>query len=287
MAEIGVEVINRLLEIGKLQAQPFESNDGLQRVLMPDGRIVVVTPKAHTEFAAGPFRVKAAVEVRDVESFVAYWKNHHDEDSVAFADRETHSILGVLDYHKAMQPQVLGFESWNQARWCNHRVTLKLKFTEEWATWKAGNGAQNKREQGAFAEFIEDNAPDVFDPPAATMMEMATTLQATTGAQFEQATNLQNGQIQLSYREEIKGTYGANKNQQMPKEFKIRVPVYEGEQPVTLTARIRYRISGGRLTMWYDLLHVERTERKAFDAVVERVAAGSGEMAIRVYNGKP
>jgi ribosomal protein S28E/S33 len=51
----------------------------------------------------------------------------------------------------------------------------------------------------------------------------------------------------------------------------IRISVFEGQPPITVTARIRYRINGGHLTVWYDLLHVERHVREAFALVSNEI----------------
>ena len=55
----------------------------------------------------------------------------------------------------------------------------------------------------------------------------------------------------------------------------------DGQEAVKVDARIRYRLSGSKLTFWYQLHYKERLERAAFAAIVEQVAAGG----VTVFNG--
>jgi len=110
---------------------------------------------------------------------------------------------------------------------------------------------------------------------------LAATLNATSNAQFEQATNLHNGQVQLSFREEVKGTFGGAEKKTVPREFKIQIAVYDGQPAIVIVARIRYRITGGKLSIWYDLLHTDRRKREAFELVTDQIA----KAGISVFNG--
>ncbi len=141
-----------------------------------------------------------------------------------------------------------------------------------------------KREaQMEFAEFIEDNAPDIVEPDSATMLEVARDLSAKTDVDFASAIRLQNGQVQFKYSEQIKGTYGSG-NLDVPERFTISIPVHIGSERVGITARLRYRIASGKLTFWYDLLRADMIERNAFLAV--RKAIGD-TLGVTVINGAP
>ena len=265
MADLTAESINKLVSLGTQLANPIDAGDKLKRVFKPNGELATITPLSHTEFAPNPPRVKQTITVTDSESFLEYWKLFSNIYSRTFGSRDSLQFVGILDYHGT---PIGGSDP--EPEWGTHKIILQLRYTEEWLAWTGKNGQKSKMTQAEFAEFVEDNSPDISDPPAATMVELATTLQATSEAQFDQATNLQTGKVQLSYREEIKGTYGAKKAD-VPREFKIRISVFEGQPPITVTARIRYRINGGHLTVWYDLLHVERHVREAFALVSNEI----------------
>ena len=252
------------------QPKQLDLGDGITRILKPDGSTAHVVPADQLETAERPHRIKQTIAVRDCKSFLDYWKLYSDVDSRAFADRDKSLISAVLDYHQAAVAAV--------ARWGSHRLVLTLRFTEEWKTWTGNNGV--KMTQAEFAEFLEDNALDIIEPSSATMVECASTLQAKNEVEFEQATNLQSGQVQMRYKEEIRGSW-SNGNIEIPKRFSILVPIYDGQEAVKVDARIRYRLSGSKLTFWYQLHYKERLERAAFAAIVEQVAAGG----VSIFNG--
>lgn len=252
------------------QPQKIDLGDGVSRILTTNGAILPIVPADQLDTAARPHRVKQSVVVRECKSFLDYWNLYSDIESRAFADRDKNQVVAVLDYHQTGDP--------NLARWGSHRLTLTLRFTEEWKTWTGKNGV--KMTQAEFAEFLEDNALDIVEPSSATMVECASTLQAKNDVEFEQATNLQTGQVQMRYKEDIRGSW-SNGNIEIPKRFSILVPVYDGQEAVRVDARIRFRLSGSKLTFWYQLHYKERLERAAFAAIVEQVAAGG----VSVFNG--
>ena len=267
------EFVQEIAAMQTRAAQPFVV-DGLSRIVV-NGQVVTVPPGNHSQYAPTPVRISQKVEVRDAASFLAYWGLYSDANSRAFANRDTNQVVAILDYHE------VGTEAVEQSpRWGVHSLTLQLRYTEEWETWTKKNGEQMT--QAEFAEFIEDNGPDIIEPKAAAMYEMASNLQAKREVEFAQAVQLSNGQTQFAYREEIKGTWG-NGTVQVPTAFKIAIPVYEGQRAVEIMARLRYRINGGKLAMWYQLLHIDRQEREAFESIV-RTLRGDGRS---VFIGKP
>lgn len=271
MAEISKDALEYLIQQGKASAAPhvIKASDGVERVVHQNGSMTIIKPREHTEIAERPLRIMQAVKVRDAASFLAYHALYSDENTRAFASRDNGCVLAVLDYHKSDD---------KTARFCGHSVTLALRHTEEWEKWTKNNGKQ--MEQSEFAEFIEDNAPDVVEPSAAAMYELATTLQATTHVDFKQAVNLQNGEVQLRYEETINGKFGKGETQ-IPRTFKISIGVYDGQDPILMEARIRFRNKNNKLTFWYQLLYADRWKREAFNAVVKEVAAGG----VTVFNG--
>lgn len=272
MADLTADFANVLIEAGRRSAQPIDV-DGLKRVILPNGTVTHLTPLAQTEYADVPHRIKQTVTLRDVESFSNYWNLYSDADSRVFADRDGDKLTAVLDYHQSQDDRL------HDARWGSHKAVLQLRHTEEWRTWTENSGKQMA--QADFAEFIEANAPDIVEPSSAEMLEFASTLEATTGARFEQTTNLHNGQVQLSYREEIKGTYGGEQKKNIHRQFTIRISVYEGQPPIEVTAFVRLRIPGGKLSIWYVLMYVDRRKREAFELVTDQIA----KAGISVFNG--
>lgn len=266
------ELFSEALNLGKVIADPKDVG-GIKLVVIPsDHKVESLEKYQYTDYAARPHRMKGSVVVHDVKSFLAYWKLFSDANSAVFGDRDGNKLLASIDYHEAQ----------GQPRWRQHWCTLDLKLSEEWKIWTGKNGQENKMDQASMAMFIEDNAPDVIQPTAATMMEVARTLEAKSSADFDSAIRLDNGQTQFTYKEEIKGAFGVGK-MPIPEAFTVSIPVYEGQPRIEIVARLRYRIVSQKLVMWYDLLRPKMHHRDAFLKVLAQVEEACG----RVFIGKP
>lgn len=242
-------------------------------VIPQDHKIQDLKDLVYNEYTPFPIRKEGTVKVFDAGSFCDYYTLFCDPNSRVFADETTGRILAVLDYH--------GAGSDGGPRWGKHRIDLTLRDSTEWKRWTGSDG--KKFSQLDFAEFIEDNAPDIIDPNGAAMLEVARDLQARTEADFGSAVRLQNGQVQFKYSETIRATVGAGQLE-VPERFKVAIPVHIGGDRVGLTARLRYRISSGKLTFWFDLLRADAIKRDAFLAVRQSIG---DSLAITVINGVP
>jgi uncharacterized protein YfdQ (DUF2303 family) len=256
----------------------IESQNGLRQVpggthpylLVPDGyKTESLANYMFNDFAGRPHRTKQNVTVLDPESFIKYWQTFSDSESRIFGDRDGRRLYGVIDYH---QPT-------GGPRWLSHTCTLQLRHTEEWKTWTGKN--ETAMCQADMALFIEDNAPDVVDPSAATMMEIARTLSVNQDVTFDSSLRLTDGSVSFSYREETKAA--ASGTFKVPERFRILIPVFEGMERVEIQARLRYRIPSGKLSMWYSLWRHAVAERLAFDQVMAKVSEACGSILI----GKP
>lgn len=268
--------VKELIRIGKETGAPqVTSQGGIPYVVIPsDCKVVGLADMIYNKFSTAPIRKQAFVKVLDGASFIEYFAKFCDENSRVFADETQSRVLAVLDYHGAGD---------SGPRWCEHKLQLDLRHSDEWTTWTGKNGVEEKMVQVEFAEFIEDNTPDIVRPDAATMLEMARTLEAKTEADFSSAIRLNNGQVQFTYNENIKGTFGSGKVE-IPEEFLIAIPVYVGGARVQVRARLRYRILGGKLSIWYDLLRVKEIERSAFMAILQEIKDG---LKVSIINGNP
>jgi uncharacterized protein YfdQ (DUF2303 family) len=273
MAEALTEkTLKEAIKIGQ-QIGEAKNIAGIAYTVIPnDCQIVSLEKYQHSDYANQPHRKKGTVAVLDAKSFIEYWMLFSDEHSRAFADETASKVVGVLDYHGIGE---------NSPRWGQHRVALTLRDSEEWKRWTACNG--KKLGQMEFAEFIEDNTPDITTPPAAEMLEVARTLHAKTDVDFSSAIRTSNGSVQLKYSEQVKGTYGSG-NVDIPEQFRIFIPIFVGTARVGVTARLRYRLNSGKLTFWYDLLRADVERREAFLKVLEDIQEG---VTTKIINGSP
>jgi uncharacterized protein YfdQ (DUF2303 family) len=271
---INDKAIAELVSLGKLLGKPFDLQNGeFPFTILPNGYSIHSLEKfVFNEHNDAPERKNGNVAVLDVASFCEYYTLFSDENSRVFADETQGSFLAILDYHGARD---------GGPRWGKHRMAMSLRASEEWVVW-SGKDAE-KFNQMDFAEFIEDNAPDIITPNAATMLEVAKDLRAKTDVDFGSAIRTSNGSVQFKYSEQVKGTYGAG-NIDVPEQFTISIPVHIGSERVSLTARLRYRLNAGKLVFWYNLLRASAVQREAF-FIAHRTIADM--LNITLINGNP
>lgn len=264
-----------IIEAGRLTATPEEVQPGLiYCVTTADGKVQTLDLRGD-QYLDAPRLKKGLTVVRDADSFLAYWRKHHDGNSEVYADREAGRITAVLDAHEGAGAG---------ARFGIHRVVLEVQHSPEFAAWAKSDGRSMSQVQ--FAEWVEDHRPDIRVPTAAELLELATTFQATTKATFRSATVLQSGQRALEYTEDMTASAGKGKLT-IPDSFKLGLPIYEGATVADeITARLRYRITNGQLAMYYILDQLDQVVRAAFEGVVQDVAEGLGE-GVPIMRGTP
>ncbi len=228
--------------------------EGVPHLILPPGYKV----QDFAELMPAPARMKEQLTVQDVVSFVDYFQLFANDSTIIFANENKSTITAVFDYHQPNKPSH-----------CGHKSTLKLTHSDEWGAWLRHNNTQMSQRQ--FAELIEDNIKDVRTPDGATLLEIAKTLQATKKLSFRSSQELQNGQVQLTYNEEIDGQAGSTGQLQIPHEITLGLRVYKGQEGYSVTARLRYRITDGALTFSYHINNVEKILEDAFATVVTQI----------------
>ncbi len=270
---MSVEVINRLVELGRISAEPkVAPGANVPYVMTTDG------PKAMPElvfndYEKAPKRVTATVGVLDPVSFGEYYRLFQDGNSRVFADEQKLQVTAVLDYHNAGKP--------SDPRWGAHRLILGMRHSEEWKVWTAANN--KKFTQIEFAEFLEQNAIDIAAPTPAAMMEVARDLQATTEVEFGSAQRMNDGQVRFRYTEQTKATVGGAQVA-VPEDFQIEIPVFIGGGDVRVHALLRFRVNQGKLVIWYTLVRPEESVRIAFSEARTQIAS---ELGVIIINGTP
>jgi uncharacterized protein YfdQ (DUF2303 family) len=163
--------------------------------------------------------------------------------------------------------------------WKDHQAIFDCKKSDEWNTWMGSNAKQMS--QVAFAEFIENNLPNIVDPKAADMLEISRTLEAKKKVNFASGIRLSDGRNQLTYEEEISGT-AAKGQLQIPEEFSIGIPVLENGVQYAIQCRLRYRINDAKMVMWYEIIRPKQILKDAIDTVWSLIAEKTERI---VFNG--
>lgn len=215
---------------------------------------------------SAPRRARGTITLKDLPSLLAYCADQAAQGhGLIYADGDSRVITAVFNDIRTGSPG-----------WRDHRAEFKAEYTPEFSRWLANNGAAKARGQTEFAEFIEDNLADITEPYAQQLLNVATTIQATSGINFSSAKRLQDGQTQLAYTETIEARAGADGGLTIPKEFTLGLRIFKNGGGYLLKARLKYRLNAGSVKFWYELDRPERAVEDAFSGYVQEVRDKSG-----------
>ncbi|MBF0165549.1 MAG: DUF2303 family protein [Magnetococcales bacterium] len=235
-------------------AMTFQEVNGIPVVHLPEGHEV----HDLEGLLPHPTQIRVEVKLFTLDAFIDYFLQHNLPNSAIFArNKDEHDFTAIIDFHQRGEPA-----------WGRHRATYPCMTSTEWTLWTGENG--KKMTQEAFATFLEDNLGDIVSPDGASMLEVATTLQVKRNVEFQSSTRLSDGQVQFSYQETQKGS--TNKGMvEIPERFVLGIAPFHGGERYELTARLRYRLDGGRVVFWYDLLRPDKIQEEAFNRMVQTV----------------
>jgi uncharacterized protein YfdQ (DUF2303 family) len=228
--------------------------------LRHDEHVVVTSMESHLD---EPLTCRGSATVHDPADFVQYVNRLADEDSTTvWADPDRNRVVAVFDDHADHL----------SAGWRAHTATLVLQPDPDWQEWMAHDG--QLRSQADFADQLESLAHTVIDPDPATMLEVATTFSAKRNVEFRSAQRVDNGDVELVYEETTKAKAGHTGTVEIPSRFTIRVAPFLGVAPAEISARLRYRVEGARLSIGYALVRPDLIRRDAVAAMVGTLRDG-------------
>lgn len=230
---------------------------------------------------------KAGHAVHYTGASLAGYVNAHrlPGQTALYADVRALKIAAVLDGHgqHAEQPQVrvdgIEVDPDDRAGWGRHTASLTVRRTPEWEHWRKLDGQLVAQE--TFAEHLIDGQGEITSPPAADMLELAESFQATSKVDFESASRLDTGQRRPTYTETVAAKAGRKGQLDIPTEFTLGVAPFEGSPAYAVTALFRYRINGGNLAVGYKLVRPHDVELHAFTDIVSDVEQATGLIAYR------
>lgn len=261
--------------------------------VLPEGyEAGVVAPDLDRWDPLHPRMKKGNVEPATLDAFILYARRHWTIATTVWVHPTNGTVIAVIDDHEATDqaPPIIVVDDDGNASETEpgrvegddgrvsdtgapghgqHRATLKLLKTPEWLFWRAADGKSFNQE--TFAEHIEDGLREIRDPDPSVMLDIANTFTARSDMTFKATTNLQSGAAQLQYNEGVQATAGAGELE-VPREIKLAVAPFLGGPAYEVTARFRYRVRAGKLTLTYRLDRPDAIERDALTGVSERLA---------------
>ncbi len=218
-----------------------------------------------------PLHLRGHVTLGDVASFSAYVAEFYEENlATTWVDAERFRVDALLNDASGE----FG------AAWRDHRATLQLVKTPEWTRWRQWDGKLMSQE--SFARHIEIAELDIIEPSAADLLEIASFFYATTQLDVRSGHRTQNGEVQLEWVETTEAKAGKKREMAIPKEFKLRIAPFHGEDTQEVRALLRYRIKEG-LQLGYELVRPDDIERIAMNAIADVLR----DKIRRVYIGSP
>lgn len=234
-------------------------------VIANDQKVVSVE-----EFLQVPTRIKEKVTLQTLDAFIEYVKAFKDDITVIFADEQNPSFTAYIDYHAAAEPS-----------WVSHVAHYPCPLTPAWQIWKASN--KKAMSQADFAQFIEDNLPDIIRPASADMVAVSRSLEARKNVDFSSSIRLDNGEVQFKYSENIQGSVQQGAIQ-IPERFTLGIAIFQGDKRYEVDARFRYRIGeGGKLALSYDLFRPDDVVTTAAQLLRKTIV---DQLKVPVYVGK-
>lgn len=263
IAAINDDTVESLIELGAALARPVRNPDlhGTHYVALPQGWALHGLP---TE--AEPAHPKAVVKLRDAASFIRYVNDHKAARSRIYATLEPARFLAVLDDFHTNGGQLSVHE---QAAWREFRVEFTVPASREWLTWTAAN--RKPMSQLGFAEFLQDQLPDVIAPSGADLLEMSLNFEAAQSGHFVASQRLHDGSHNLTWRADNSGG-----TVRLPELIKLSIPVFENEAPREIDARLRYRVKEGALSIWFELVRPHKVLEAAFRETWARIEQDTG-----------
>lgn len=270
------ETASREIQAASHQAVRFVGA-GTPIVLLPEG--FTAEDLSHT--LAAPTRKKGTVQLNDAESFIAVVNDQKGESTRLFSTIDPPTFTAVFNH--------IAFGT----GWGDHQARYNAPLAPEWKAWTGMDG--KKVGQVDLAQFIESNLVDVVfiaadpatrepgSPDGSTLLEVCRTLEAKKKVDFKSSVRLSDGSTQFTYDEDVQGS--ARQGQlQVPEQFSLGIPVFENGDKWRVDVRFRYRIDGGNLVMWLELVRPHKVIEQAVKDLREKIAAAT---ELQILNGAP
>ncbi len=261
--------IAHALDIAKSETKVIEV-DGIKVVLHHKDMAVTKLKELQDSLLKKPRRFDQKVSLDCLDSFIAYVQRYQQQSTSIFIDQDG-KIKAFLDWH----------ESEFEPSFKTHIATYDNKPQASFLSWKRNNNEKMTQEE--FAMFVEDHIAEFDTPNGEQFLEIASTLQATINATFEQSKKIENGQYQLVYKEEIDGRAGVNGRLPVPREFSFIIQPYGSKVKYALSAWLRYRPGRTGATFWYTLKNPDIITELAMADNIQKIK--DALPAVHIYNG--
>lgn len=250
------------LAANKLTPQIVSAPGGRSFLITPDHAEVKDVTPAHAGTTFKPDHISQGVTLQTTKSLGDYLGTFKGPNTILFADIAASRIVGAIDYHSAQAADRV-----------KHTATLDLPHSVEWKLW---NGIDGKHlSQLDFARFLDENRDDITSPVAGDLLDVVRDLHAVNTKNTSTSVRLNTDHVdfEVSASTDTRGSKGGKL--EIPNAFKLLIPVYFGEPPVAIEARLRWNETDAGIAFGIMLLRKEQVRQDDFMRVVEQVAEAS------------
>lgn len=244
-----------------------------------DERQWLVVPQTHkaidiTDPLRLPSRIAQEVTLDDRAGLIAYANRFKLANSILLADVDDGRISALIDYHcethiHENDGKVTGLQE-GSARHNQHCAHLQLRHSEAFEVWSAFEGKLHA--QSEFAFFLDENAVDVADPDGSKLLEIVKDLQVAQDVQFTGKVDIHSGDVALKFENESRQLQKI----ELPKQVWLNIPIWEGEEPVRIECRLRWRHKDGVCALGLDMKRIEHIKRELFSKITGEIAQATG-----------
>jgi uncharacterized protein YfdQ (DUF2303 family) len=270
--------VKELVEAAHRLPVKLETTDGRTLFALPAPQGAYTLQDATLPNAATvslPKLLKQHVQIQTAGSLKTYVNRFKNDDSMLFADVGANIISAVIDYHEApldvkdAKPVALHGV---------HVATLTLPYSKEWMVWTHLN--EKLMSQVDFANFLEENGLDLFEPSGGELLDMCRDLQVTDTKHFDSSVRMGN-LVKFTYKKDESAT--TSQEMELPSEFTIAIPVYFNETPVHIRCLMRRKINDGDLSLGYKMVRLENVRQDEFKRIADNVQF---DTAVTMVSGK-
>jgi uncharacterized protein YfdQ (DUF2303 family) len=250
-------------------AHTIKAGDGREFLLVPTGFTEKEISDPHGLKLTTPRYIHQGVTVQALDSLVEYVNSFKTPNTMLFADIMANSITALIDYHSKDQ----------KAQNVAHRVTMALPFSEEWKLWTSIDGKMVG--QLEFARFLEENHPDIAQPNAAELIEMARDLHAARNIKFSKVVRTDSDNENFTAEDATTlGSRSTGNSVELPRQFTVRIPVYFGEEAIDISAFLRWKVGDEGMTLGIKLWRPEHVRQAMFKQIVVGAAEHTNVTAV-------
>jgi uncharacterized protein YfdQ (DUF2303 family) len=250
--------------------------DKLKAIVLPSGaKLEQIDLQAfENKYAMVPRRATGVRELATAASFIAYVNAFKAVPATTiYASKERVRFDAVLNGNADARTPGHG----------DFSAIYNCPLSVEWKRWNARSQHNVEQKKGMtqaeFMVFLEDNLLDITAPDSAALLMSVRSFEAHSEAKFKNAVNLDNGSVEFRFTETINEVAQDGKLS-LPTMFEITIPVFDGGERYSLDARLRYRISGGGLVLWYELVRPHKTLEFVFNEVRSQIQAGVSDVPV-------